>query len=166
MLFLNKYSYSLDFQWSSEDRSFSGARWQFPWGVRGKGVSISGVKCLPIAQCLLWVSSECNQRWWSSRGKEFAVYLPLGLKDHLIPSLSTSLHCWEVLEMWKPKEKDEDLWSMYHFISQVGEGKMLFSVHGWESNTAPLYPIGHSSPFPRALYSVFFGRLRRSLWLD
>lgn len=38
--------------------------------------------------------------------------------------------------------------SIYHLISQVGDGEVLFSVHRWESDTAPLYPVGHSSPFP------------------
>lgn len=37
---------------------------------------------------------------------------------------------------------------MHHFITQVGEEEVVFSVHEWESTVAPLYPTDHSSPFP------------------
>lgn len=76
---------------------------EFIWG---KGVSVWGIKCLPVHQCLQIgaLAQICiNQRWCSSKSKEFAIYLSLGLEDHSILPLRTSLYYWEVLEMCKRK---------------------------------------------------------------
>lgn len=95
------------------------------------------------------------------------MHLSLGLEDYLIHPLRTLLHYWGLLAMWKRKEKDEKIGPMHHFITQGGEGEVLFPVQGWEMTVAPLYAINHSSPF--ALGSAFsqcpVDSLRSSFWL-
>lgn len=112
---------------------------EFIWG---KGVSVWRIKCLPVRQCLQIgaLAQLCiNQRWYSSRSKEFVIYLSLGLEDHLILPLRTSLYYWEVLQMWRRKGNNGKVRPVHHFITQVGEGEVLFPVQGGS----------RQSPYPR-----------------